>query len=180
MGKRSTKNSLYEVGKSYFYFDKNEEIKIYEFVCRSANVKEKEVSDEQKFYRYAEWEKHVIDKCSKYPDDKLVEFKHHLIQWRRLIRPTRESKNQIWSIVATWALTELVEIVIVASELNDKFKSAVSLVFAIVIISLVDIVLFVGVCKFIGGWFKDNSEENFFDDYIAVVEKMLEKREKEC
>lgn len=180
MGKRSTKNGLYEVGKSYFDFDKNEEIKIYEFVCRSANVKEKEVADGQKFYRYAEWERHVIDKCSEYPDDKLVEFKHHLIQWKRLLRPTRESKSQIWSIVATWVFTELVEIVIVASEFNDKFKNAVSLAFATAMISLVGIIMFVGIYKYVAGRFKDNSEENFFDDYIAVVEKQLEKRDKGC
>ena len=96
---KKIKRTLYKVGISRFDFDFTQEKKIYAYTRMNPDVNEKELSENQKFYSYKEWEAYVKEKYSKYSYDTLKEFQHHLIQRKRNINPTRNFKELLLPIV---------------------------------------------------------------------------------
>lgn len=169
---------LNKKGFRAFGFDFNKEKIIYKFEAGFKLSKSEYKALDRKFYSYSDWKKYVQDKYNSIQITELEEFEHYLLQ-RKGNNKTGNNVAMACSSVLLAAITSIFidkydELIFIYKELNGVVLIVVGLG-----IMLFYTMIFAFIFnKLIEPYYKDNEENIFYDDYIAVVQELIGAKKK--
>lgn len=173
------RKKINQLGKKYYDFDYKKEKYIYMYLWRKHLSKNKlnKIESKYKFDKYSQWKQYIHDKYNRDSDDSLDEFRHFLNQMLRNNRPEFKIWNIAGTVLITLVVNSLYNYLMLAGKLEIKnIGTVIGLAIAYIII----VVIMVFVINTILKQF-DNStiQESFYQDYIEIIDDMIEKRKKE-
>lgn len=177
--RKDNKACLYDKERENFRFDYQEEKAIYKFQAGFKLNSDEEVRLENQYNTYADWKKYIKRKYKKLDTFTLNEFRRHLIQRKR----NKKTGANIYAIFLSALISSLITYFIgLVNDVQQLANNDASFyikcigIFAVAII-LVFIAIFV-LYKIIDPFYRDNEETIFIDDYIEILEEMIEQKEK--
>ena len=170
---------LYDKERENFRFDYNEEKAIYKFYAGFKLNSDEEVRLENQYNTYADWKKHIKRKYKKMDAFTLNEFRRHLIQRKR----NEKTGENISAVFSSALISSLITYFL--GRVNDVQKLAnndVSFYIKCIGIFIVTIILVIIVAfvlyKIIDSFYHDNEDTIFIDDYIEILEEIIEKKKR--
>lgn len=177
--RKDNKACLYDKERENFGFDYQEEKAIYKFQAGFKLNSDEEVRLENQYNTYADWKKYIKRKYKELDAFTLNEFRRHLIQRKR----NKKTGVNIYAIFLSALISFLITYFIgVINDVQQFANNDMSLYIKCIVIFAVAIILvFIAVFvlyKIIDSFYRDNKETIFIDDYIEILEEMIEQKEK--
>ena len=176
MTKRESRKAFFHKnGIENYFFDYNEEIRIYSFLCGEKMTKKEylKLKDNEKLSKYAEWESYVRNKYSNYPIDGLKEFSRYLNHRMRMYYPERNFIGPVASALIAAILTLLL----------DNINLDLPSIWAFALYALIIVSLSVFICLLIIDiskmYYNNSFKENFYKDYKEIIDILIEEKEKD-
>lgn len=173
MHKKNKSRNIKEVEKIYYNFNIEEEKNIYMYLC-GKHIKRKVLKKiDNKFHTYREWKNYIRDKYCNLPKDELIEFKHLLCQNMRNIKP----ETEYWNLVIPVMVTMLINAIFgYLEEVDNSSYNKIQLRIEGILFIIVIISWGVMMLKIIAPLWKNNEDENFYKDYIEVIEEIINEK----
>ena len=177
MKRKKIKRTMNLIGKNYFMFDFNEECKIYEYLCyKDANKKiKKEITEDNQFEYYWQWEQYIRNKYADYDDIKLREFSRYLNHRFRREEPANEYMKLVTSVFLTIGITYMTNLMI-----NYKIDSTVPFWFNFIFYLIVVGVFLAGLYAIFKTTYtpmlESNDNRNMLQDYKEIIDDMIKTR----
>lgn len=177
--RKNKKACLYDKERENFRFDYKEEKAIYKFQAGLKLNTDEEVRLENQYNTYADWKNYIKRKYKELDAFTLKEFRRHLIQRKR----NKKTGGNISAIFSSALISSLITYFIgLLIDVQQLANNDASFYIKCIGIFAVEIILVIAVAfvlyKIIDSFYHDNEETIFIDDYIEILEKMIEQKEK--
>lgn len=175
--RKNRKVCMVEKGKENFDFNVQKEIGIYKYVSGFGMRKKEysQVCEHLQFNSYRDWENYIETKYSSRKKSELKEFKKYLNQLYRNKKTSHNASIMAATAVFTCALTVAIDKFIDGSW-KPEGADYLGLI-ALIILGALALAGFTIVMKnVIDTFWNSNVESSFYEDYIAVIDKIIKNK----
>ena len=177
---KRNKRTLKDIGKNSFNFDYIKERDIYSYLwCNNLVRRWKKPEKEFRFESYKEWKAYVVSKYDKYNRDSLVEFRKLLSQSKKNNESNRTYLGYclpaVLALVLSKSIDMLMNVDIRAMELVNwsDIISWLAAYLVVVIMVMIPVAFFLFIIIF--PIVKYDLEDNMYDDYMKILDEIIEK-----
>lgn len=168
---------LVQVGKDEYNFDYEEEKAIYDFLCYRPLGKKQKVNDKHKFVLYSQWEQYICQKYQKVSSEKLKDFSRYLNLRKRQIKPNYESQKILVTIILTVVINTSIDTLFMIYK--EKITCIILDIIACIITIIVAFIIALMATQLLDILEIDDVEENFYNDYKEIIDKIIENRKED-
>lgn len=171
------RNSVIQNGKENFDFDATKEWAKYCFVCgeRLKRTAWKSLKENERFYRYSDWEDSIEVKYSVFSKESLIEFSAYLKHKGNMTRPQSKFNECYISAAISTGMTLLFTELLTMQVSSGSIGYVVATLLGIIIMP---IAIAIGMVKLLDMFFDDSLQECFYQDYRKVIDEIIEEKKK--